>query len=190
MPMKLIYTIFFCLLLFLKQGEVHAQDLIYLKGKELPLKGTILEKGKDFLGDGEKLSFVRENTRKPKTLKMDKIGVVFTEEKQLFIDPANANRIRDFSAYDYGIIFLSNGTSIAIKNWEVIGSDGRIEYENHFTADFAELAPDEFVAILSQEADLRLFGDHKLAYNRLKNSFLPKVPKIDQEDVLATSQQK
>ncbi|MEM6805638.1 MAG: hypothetical protein AAF696_29845, partial [Bacteroidota bacterium] len=67
--------------------------------------------------------------------------------------------------------------------------DGRIEYENHFTGDFAELAPEEFVAILSEDTDLQLFGDHNLAYNRLKNSFLPRIPKGNQEESLSTAKQ-
>ncbi|MEM6802270.1 MAG: hypothetical protein AAF696_12755, partial [Bacteroidota bacterium] len=117
--MKLIYTLCCCLILFLNQAEVQAQDLIYLKDKELPLRGTILEKGENFLGDTDKLSFVKDDTRKPRTYKLDKIGLVLTEEKKMFIDPSDANRIRDFSAYDCGIIFLCNGNSIAIKNWEV-----------------------------------------------------------------------
>ncbi|MEL6256561.1 MAG: hypothetical protein AAFR87_31450, partial [Bacteroidota bacterium] len=174
--MKLYNTILSCFILILGVSVLQAQDLIFLEGKEMPISGKILDKSDASIGQMGKLNYLRENGKKGKPIKLEKVSFVLTAEKKLFIGPFDSPRIRDFSKEDYGIIFLDNGKSVAIKTWEVIGADGKIEYEDYYTGNFKELKEGAFVAIYSPEPSLQIFGDQNFAKSRLKNAFLPELP--------------
>ncbi|MDW3652170.1 MAG: hypothetical protein R8P61_34160 [Bacteroidia bacterium] len=184
--MKLYNTILSCFILILGVSILQAQDLIFLEGKEAPISGKIIDKSETSLGLDGKLSYLKAGGKKGKPIKLEKISFVLTAEKKLFIGPFDAPRIRDFSKEDYGIIFLDNGKSVAIKSWEVIGADGKIEYEDYYTGNFKELKEGGFVAIYSPDPDLRIFGDQNFAKSRLKNAFLPELP-VSELDALSNS---
>ena len=177
--MKLYNTILSCFILILGVSFLQGQDLIFVEGKESPVSGKIVDKTENNLGQNGKLYYLKENGKKGKPIKLDKVSFVLTAEKKLFIGPFDSPRIRDFSTEEYGIIFLDNGNSVAIKSWEVTGADGKIEYEDYYTGNFKELKEGGFVAIYTPEPSLQIFGDQNFAKSRLKNAFMPELPKSE-----------
>lgn len=176
--MKLFYSICISLLISISSLCGQAQDLLFLKGKHIPLKGNLISQGDQGIGSEDKVYFLRENTRSPRYHKLDKIGAILTKEHKLYIDPARNRSYRSFEDLEYGIIFLTNGKSLAISGWEVVGIEGEIEYVDFFTGEAGRLEEGEFISIYTKAPDLQLFGDLDLTLTRLRTAVLPDIPSL------------